>query len=364
MSSETPAKTWRVAFIGAGAIVKYAHIPNFKAIAGCELAAICDVAEARAQALATEFAIPAVYTDYKAMLAEIKPDITVVATPNIFHKEQALAAMHAGSHVLCEKPLAPTYADAVELFETASSLGKVLTPGTHYRFAPNMRICKQQMKAGFFGKIYATRTTWNRRSGIPGIGGWFTNRDLATGGVLLDLGVHALDRALYLMDYPRPVAVSGAMFAEFGPLGRGAGGWGMDAQGPRPAGNLRFDVDDMAWAMVRFDSGAVLHFQVAWASNFTNNFTLEVYGTEGGALVNENDQVELYTTLNGQEATVQVPLTAVAGLSSYGALAQNLVRHLNGDTEAEMVTPEQALVAVQIVDGIMRSAASGREVVL
>ena len=364
MSSMISSKPLRVAFIGAGAIVKYAHIPNFRAIPGCELAAICDVAEARAQALATEFSIPGLYTDYKAMLAEVKPDITVVASPNVFHKEQAIAALESGSHVLCEKPLAPTYADAVELFETAKRLGKVLTPGTHYRFAANMRICKQQSKAGFFGKIYAVRTTWNRRSGIPGIGGWFTNRDLATGGVLLDLGVHALDRALYLMDYPRPVAVSGAMFAEFGPLGRGAGGWGMDAQGPRPAGALRFDVDDMSWAMVRFENGAVLHFQVAWASNFNNNFTLEIYGTEGGALVNENDQVELYTSLNGQEATVQVPLSSAAGLSSYGALAQNLVRRVNGDTEAEIVTPEQALVAVEIVDAIMRSAQSGREVLL
>jgi predicted dehydrogenase len=358
----TAPKVWRVAFIGAGSIVKWAHVPNFAMVTNAESVAICDVNEERAALVAPDAGIPAVYGDYRRMLEEVRPDITVVATPNVFHKEMTLAALAVGSHVLCEKPLAPTLADAVEMFEAARLADRVLTVGTHYRFAPNMQTLRAQAKAGFFGKIYAIRTTWQRRSGIPGLGGWFTNRDLAAGGVLLDLGVHALDRALFLMDYPRPVSVTGMTFAEFGPRGKGAGGWGADAMmPPSTAGMPRFDVDDFAWAAVRFDTGTALLFQVAWASHFPELFSLELYGTEGGASLNQRDELELYTNLNGSDVNVTVPVQANAP-SSYTVLAQNLVRHLDGDPTADIVTPEQALVAVQIVDAIGQSAYTGAEV--
>lgn len=357
----TQTRTWRVAYIGAGAIVRYAHIPNFAAVPNAESVAICDVNEARAQALAALAGIPAVYTDYQRMLNEIHPDITVVATPNVFHREMSIAALAAGSNVLCEKPLAPTYTEAAEMFDAARVAGRVLTVGSHMRFNDNTQVARRQANAGFFGRIYASRTTWHRRSGIPGFGGWFTNRSLAAGGVLLDLGVHALDRALYIMDFPRPVTVSGAVFSEFGSRGRGVGGWGMDALQPLPVAQRRFDVEDMAWAFVRFETGAVLQFQVAWAANFPDFWTTEFFGTEGGALLEERDKVELYTSLNGADAVVTVPMPGVP-TSSYGKLAQNLVRHLDGDPTAEIVMPSQALVSVQIVDAISRSAQAGREV--
>ncbi len=358
----TQAKTWRVAYLGAGTIVKYAHIPNFQALANTESVAICDVDATRAGRLAEGAKIPGVYSDYRRLLDEVRPDITVVATPNVFHKEMALAALDAGSHVLCKKPLALTYADAAELFAAAAAKGLTLTVGTHFRFSAPMRLCKVQLEAGFFGRVYATRTVWHRRSGIPGMGGWFTNKDLAGGGSLLDIGVHALDRALFLMGYPKPVAVSGVKFAEFGPQGRGAGGWGMETA-PVTTGPKRFDVDDLAWAFVRFENGAVLQFQVAWAANYPDQFFTEVFGTDGGAYVGNNDKVELYRSLNGQDVNINVPLPNNPP-NSYAQLVQHFVRHLDGDASAEIITPEQALTSVQIIDAIGRSALSGREVVL
>jgi len=358
------SRKWRVAYVGAGAIVKYAHIPNFSALANTENVAICDVNEARAASLATEAGIPKVYTDYRAMLDEVQPDIAVIATPNVFHKEMALAALQAGAHVFCEKPLAPTYADAVALFDAARAAGRVLTVGTHYRFSAGMQALRIHARSGFFGKIYAIRTTWQRRAGIPGMGGWFTNRDLATGGVLLDLGVHALDRALCLMDYPRPTTVTGMTFAEFGPRGKGAGGWGMDAMQPASAprqGAPRFDVDDFAWAAVRFETGAALFFQVAWASHFPEFQSVEVFGNDGGAAWGDRDKLSLFTSLNGQDVNMDVPLPSHAP-SSYAVQVEHFVRHLEGDPAAEIVTPAQALVAVQIVEAIGRSAQSGQEV--
>src|SRR5690606_33738152 len=119
---------------------------------------------------------------------------------------------------LCEKPLALTYADGYEMYESADEKGLTLTVGTHYRWSAPMQAMKAHVNSGFFGEIYAARTVWQRRSGIPGYGSWFTNKDLAGGGSLLDIGVHALDRALYLMDYPKPVSVSGATYDKLGSL--------------------------------------------------------------------------------------------------------------------------------------------------
>lgn len=352
-------KTFRVAFIGAGTIVKLGHIPNFQRLPNVEAVAVCDVNEARAKALASDTGVPQAFTDYKEMLTTMRPDITVIATPNVLHKPMTIDALNAGSHVLCEKPLALTYADAQEMFATAKAHGLTLTVGTHYRFSDPVQMAKAHADAGFFGKIYAARTVWHRRSGIPGYGSWFTNKDLAGGGGLLDIGVHALDRALYIMDYPQPVTVSGALFSEFGPRGQGLGGWGSDIF--KPDANTRFDVDDLAWAFVRFANGSALQFQVSWAVHNADAFSVEIMGSEGGAYVGDRDKVELYTTLNGQKADIKLEMPRTPA-NSYQKFVENFVRHLAGDSSAEIVTPEQALTSVRIVDGIFRSAASGHEV--
>jgi predicted dehydrogenase len=351
----------RVAVIGAGSIAKYSHVPGFQRLPNCDVIAICDVNEARARQLADDTGVPQVFTDFDKLMATEKPDIVVVATPNVFHKPMTEAALKAGAHVLCEKPLAPTYDEAKAMFELAAAKGRVLSVGTHFRFTTPMQAAKAHVDGGFFGKIYAARTVWNRRSGIPGYGSWFTNKDLAGGGALLDIGVHTLDRALYLMGYPQPVSVSGAMFMEFGPRGRGLGGWGSDIFKPTPG--ARYDVDDMAVAFVRFAGGAVLQFQVAWASNYPETVVTELYGTEGGAQIGMRDKIELYQSLNGQDVNIQSSLPDDK-VGSYFRLIEHFARAIDGDKTADIPTPEQALVSVRIIDAIGRSAAEGREVVM
>lgn len=355
------SQTWRVAIIGAGTITQRVHIPVFQKQAETTVVAVCDVNQARAQAVAEDTGVANVYGDYETLLAEQQPNIVVVATPNVFHKPMAVAALEAGAHVLCEKPVALTYDDAQAMFAIAAARNRVLTVGTHFRFTAPMQAAKMHASHGFFGRIYAARTVWQRRSGIPGYGSWFTNCDLAGGGALLDIGVHTLDRALYIMDYPKPKRVTGAMFAEFGPRGLGLGGWGADIS--QSSANARFDVDDLAWAQVVFENGAVLQFQVAWAAHYPEIFTTELFGTEGGARIGGWDSVELYTMLNGMEVKIDTQPPAQKG-GSYDQLIANFVRRLNGDENADIVTPEQALVHVQIIDAITRSAAEGREIVL
>ena len=350
---------YRVAVIGAGSIAKYSHVPGFQRLPNCEVVALCDVNEARARDLAGATGVLGVYSDVDHMLAEQRPEIVVIATPNALHKPQAEAALRSGAHVLCEKPLALTYADAQAMFALAAAQERILTVGTHLRFSAPMQAAKAQVDAGFFGEIYAARTVWQRRNGIPGYGSWFTNHDLAGGGSLLDIGIHALDRALYLMGYPEPVTVSGASFAEFGPRGMGLGGWGSDIQKPAPG--ARYDVDDFSWAMVRFANGAVLTLQVAWASNFPEVLTTELYGTAGGGQISGWEGMELFTMLNGQEVSIRNQPPNDRG-SSYFKLIENFVQRIEGDASADIPTPQQALVDVRIIDAIMRSAVAGREV--
>lgn len=353
------SKTYRVAMIGAGQIIQIGHIPNFQGQPNATVEAICDVNEERAKAVAAEKGIPHTFTDYEVMLNEIKPDITVIATPNVFHKPMTMAALNAGSNVLCEKPLALTYADAKEMMDLAGDKGLVVNVGSHYRWSDAIRAAKQQADAGFYGDIYAARSVWHRRAGIPGFGSWFTRKDLAGGGCLLDIGIHALDRALFIMDYPTPVTVSGVTFSKLGTQGVGLGGWGADIAAADSGAT--FDVDDLSWALIRFENGSALQLQVSWAVNNEQQFVTEIFGTNGGAQVGDQDQVTLHTILNGQQADIELDV-ARSGASSYEHLTDNFVRHLEGDETAEIITPQQSLTSVKIIEGIFRSAKEGREV--
>jgi predicted dehydrogenase len=359
----TKAKQWRVGIIGAGTVVTYGHIPNFQSIDNVEVVALCDVNQARVQEVAAEHGIPHAYTDYREMLTKDAPDIVVVATPNIFHKPMTLDALNAGAHVLCEKPMALHYADAEEMMAMAKEKGLVLTVGTHYRYSDPVQACKAHVDDGFLGKVYAARTSWQRRHGIPGYGSWFTNQEMAGGGALLDIGIHALDRALYLMGYPKPVRVVGATFAEFGPRGEGLFGWGVDGI-DRGVQGVRFDVDDLTWAQVQFEDGSVLHLNVAWATHAPEEFRTQLYGTEGGMLLDGFDKYMLYQDLNGKPVDITPEPPYGSGVSSYRRLVENFVRHLDGDPDAELIPPEEALIGARIIDGILRSAESGREVAL
>ncbi|MEM7531277.1 MAG: Gfo/Idh/MocA family oxidoreductase [Chloroflexota bacterium] len=347
----------RVAFIGAGKIIQVGHIPSFQGLDNVETVAVCDINLDRAKEVAAEKGVAAAYDDYEKMLTEVQPDITVIATPNIFHKPMTIAALNAGSHVLCEKPLALTYEDAKEMMDTAAANDLALHVGTHYRWNAPMQVCKRHVDGGFFGDIYAAKTTWHRRSGIPGFGSWFTRKNLAGGGCLLDIGIHAIDSALYLMGYPNPVTVSAVTFSKMGTQGIGLGGWGADIH--NPGEGVVFDVDDLAWGLVRFDNGATLIVQISWAVQHAEEYMTQILGDKGGASVG-TQTVDLYTHLNGQTVDIQAPVPRMP--DSYPTLIKHFVDYVGGNEDAPIVTARESLIDVQIVDGMFRSAQEGREV--
>ena len=361
----------RVAIVGGGFITVRGHIPAIQRHPETELAALVEVNPERGRALAAQFGIPALFTDYDQMLREVQPDLVIIATPNVFHAPMTIAALDAGAHVLCEKPMALSLADGQAMLAAAHRANRVLTIGLHNRFRPEMEMMKRIIDEGQLGRVYYAKASMLRRRGIPGFGSWFTNRDLAGGGALMDIGVHMVDLALWMMGNPRPVSVTGVTYSEFGPRRRALGTWGSDAPaaGAVIPENARFDVDDLAAGIVRFANGATLMVDVSWAAYVAAEERLQVLGSEAGADVFVTERMaptqtplKIYHDMAGRPAeTYPVLPPSLPEDNPYTLQFNALVRHLRHGGPLR-VLPEQALDVTAVLVALQESAATGRSV--
>lgn len=355
-----PAKL-RVGIVGTGFIATRAHLPAFQHHPQTEVVALCDVNEDRARGVAEKFGVPQVFSDYRQMLQTADLDLVTVCTPNALHAPVTIAALEAGAHVLCEKPMAITTADAKAMAAAAGRTGRKLTIGFHNRFLPPSQALKDFVDQGFLGEIYYARVSLLRRTGIPGYGSWFTNKDLAGGGGLIDIGVHGLDLALWFMGHPRPVSVVGVAYSEFGPRRKGLGGWGSDIY----EGQQRCDVDDLAAAMVRFEDGAALTIEATWAGYSRSGQILQFFGREGGAELSMSyregeSPLRLFTDLHERPVEITPSLDRPSA-SAHDRQLETFVRSIIHGEELR-TTPQQGVLVTRIIEGIYRSAATGREV--
>ena len=283
----------RIGVVGAGGIAA-AHLQSIGPKVGARAVAIADVNVAAARERAEKAGIPAVYEDYRDLIADPQVDAVLVCVPNFLHAPVSIAALKAGKHVLCEKPMATTVADARQMVEVAKANQRTLMLGQHYRYIAEVRKAKELIAQGVLGRIYFAKTGWIRRKGIPGWGSWFTQKERSGGGCLIDIGVHMLDVAWYLMGSPAPERVLGATFAEFGPKRRGLGGWGTrNDQGT-------FDVEDLASAIVRFRTGSALTVDVSWAAHHPDKIWLHLMGEKGGITLFDGP-LTVYTEENGEQ---------------------------------------------------------------
>lgn len=265
----------KIGIIGTGGIATTAHIPGYQQ-AGAEVVAVMNRTRERGEQTAERFGIPRVYETVEAMLQNEALDAVSVCTPNALHKEQVIQALEAGCHVLCEKPPGISEAEAVEMLQAAKRAEKTLHYGFHYRHRADTVLLKRMIADGELGMIYATTALALRRRGIPGWG-VFTNKELQGGGALLDIGVHMLDLALYLMGYPKPTEVIGHVGQYLGNRP------GVGLLGEWDAST--FSVDDTARAMVKFETGASLQLDVSYMANIEQKDTMRVEcrGTHAGA---------------------------------------------------------------------------------
>lgn len=339
----------RMGVIGVG--MGRAHAKGYQSHPGSELVALCDVDGIRLAAAAAELGVPQTYTDAGRMFREAGLDAVSIAVPNKFHAPLTVAALERGLHVLCEKPMARTVKEAGRMLAAARKARRNLMINFSFRFSDMSYALKQQVDAGVVGEIYFGRTVWHRRRGLPGFGGWFGNRDLAGGGPLIDLGVHRLDLALWLMGYPEPVVVTGSTYD---PIARRLA---REQQ-------KEFSVEDLGCGLIKFANGATLILEASWALNINENeqMVTSLYGTKGG-LVQRNVTggyqfiAELYTEEDGNLFTKVLDRRLVQAPQSYHEFVNSIL-----EKREPMATGEQGLKVMKILEGIYRSAATGREV--
>ncbi len=273
--------TVKIGIVGAGAIGSV-HAKTCKRM-GVPVLGIADLSAKAGQALANAEGIPQVTTNPAEMFANPEIDAVIIGVPNKFHKEVAMAALKAGKDVLLEKPMAMSVAECREINKLVKQKKRVLQMGFTNRYAPVSQTAKAFVDAGDLGKVYHAKANIYRRRGIPGLGGWFTTKAISGGGPLIDVGVHIIDLALFMMDFPKPLRVSGKVYANFGPRMKNYVYESMWAGPPKLDG--KFDVEDSAHALVRFEGGLTMEINAAWAGNFPENSVQNLmgfFGDKGG----------------------------------------------------------------------------------
>ena len=272
------AQRLRVGVIGAG--IGAMHLAAYRQLPRVEIVAIAGLDDDRVRQVAAEYSVPQTYREYEQLLATPGIDAVSVCLPNALHAPVSIAALRAGKHVLVEKPLSRNPIEAHTIIDAAHESGHVLMVSFDKRYRGDVQWIKHYIESGALGQIYYAKAHWMRRAGIPRLGSWFVSKEQAGGGPLIDLGVHVLDIAMYLMGEPRPLAVSANTYAEFGP--RGLKGWNLRGQ----VSNERrpYEVEDLATAFIRLEGGATLLLEASWATHSSagDDFGVTLYGTEGG----------------------------------------------------------------------------------
>jgi len=339
-----------IGIIGVG--IGHLHIQGYVKCPEAQVLAVCDVNEERARRVAAEFGIPHVFTDYEEMLELDDIDAVSVCTPNYLHAPITIAAFEAGKHIICEKPLAITPEEGEAMVAAGKRAGKLFMTAFNNRFRGDTQVLKKFVEQGELGEIYYAKTGWLRRRGIPGMGGWFTTKSKSGGGPLIDLGVHVLDLTLWLMGNPKAVTVTGSTYAKFGQYGKGMGTWGTAEE------SGKCDVEDLAAAFIRLNTGATVVLETSWASNVGRDVVYTtLMGTKGGADV---DPLRVYTEMHGAlvDVTPSYP-------NQSGHLME--IKHfvdciVNG--KEPISTGEHGLEVTRILDAIYKSAEQGREIAL
>ena len=352
MKNKSRRPVYRVAVIGAGAIGQD-HLASFRLHPAAQVVAIAEVSPKRGREAADRFGIPEVVTDYRVLLARADIDVVSIALPNYLHAAVALDALRAGKHVMLDKPMATNARDGAKLVAEARKRRLLFMVGQNFRFAAETQTAKQLVERGTLGDVYHAKTSWLRRAGIPRIGSWFTQKRFAGGGCTYDIGVHALDRCLYLLGEFDAAAVSGQTFSKFGPRGLGNGSWGRSEIDP----GAKFDVDDLSIALIKLRSGRTVLLEASWAAHAptTDANATQLFGTEAGLLL---PPVQLFRQTRGGYTSEAVdPLPPLVNTNRM----VHFIDCLLGKAKP-LVKPAESLAVQKILDAIYVSAATGREV--
>ena len=356
-------KKIRVGIIGCGGIANSKHMPSLKREPRVEMVAFCDIIEERAQKAVTDFGVEGAkaYTDYKEMLKDESIDVVHVLTPNRSHGPCTVDALYAGKHVLCEKPMAKTAEDARAMLKAAKETGKILSIGYQNRYRKDSVYLKKAIERGDLGEIYFAKAHAVRRRAVP-TWGVFTNEYEQGGGSLIDIGTHALDLTLWMMDNYKPKAVLGAAFHKLGKQTETGNAWGdWDTE--------NFTAEDSCFGMITMENGACIMLESSWALNTLQEGEARttLCGTKAGADMqdglrfNKADLGVLQTIRPSLDGKGVAFFDANSGPSSSDIECKTFYDAVIDGKEL-IVKPEQALVVTEILEAIYESNKTGKAV--
>ena len=352
----------KIGIIGCGGIANGKHLPAIKQLGRAEIAAFCDLIPERARKAKEEYGTEdsKVFTDYKELLAMDEIEPVYVLTPNRSHSVISIDAMRAGKHVMCEKPMAKTYAEAKAMADTARETGRILTIGYQNRYRPDSLYLKRACENGELGEIYYARAHAIRRRAVP-TWGVFLNEYEQGGGPLIDIGTHALDLTLWEMDNYEPEMAVGSVYKKLGDQTETANAWGdWDRE--------QFTVEDSAFGFVRMKNGATIFLEASWALNSldVDEAKTSLCGTKAGADMKDGLRIN---KVKYNKQVIEKPELSAGGVDFYSGasvkpeiLEQEVFMNAVTKGEELVVKPEQACVVTRILEAIYESGKTGKPV--
>ncbi|MBP3961871.1 Gfo/Idh/MocA family protein [Paenibacillus lignilyticus] len=352
----------RVGIIGCGGIANGKHLPSLAQVKDAEIVAFCDIIVEKAEQAKAKYGTEEakVYSDYKLLLQDASIDVIHVCTPNDSHAVISIDALEAGKHVLCEKPMAKTAADARKMLEVAKRTGKKLSIGYNNRYRADSRYLKEACDAGELGEIYFAKAHAIRRRAVP-TWGVFLDEEKQGGGPLIDIGTHALDLVLWMMDNYKPKVVLGRAYHKLSQNENAANAWG-------PWDPKQFTVEDSAFAMITMENGATVILESSWALNSleVDEAKVSLSGTKAGA--DMKDGLRFNGEHNSRLYVNKVELNS-GGVAFYEGASETAevleasmwIDAVKNDKET-FVKPEQALVVSEILEAIYESSRTGKAV--
>lgn len=352
----------KIGIIGCGGIANGKHMPSLAKLDNVEMVAFCDIIIDKAVRAMGMYGNDdsKIYEDYKEMLKDESIDIIHVLTPNRSHSEISIAALEAGKNVMCEKPMAKTYVEAVKMCEVAEKTGKKLSIGYQNRQTPEAQHLKNACVRGDLGEVYYAKAHAIRRRAVP-TWGVFLNEFEQGGGPLIDIGTHALDLTLWMMDNYKPKYVVGNTYHKLSGKENAANAWG-------PWDPAEFTVEDSAFGFITMENGATIVLESSWALNSLDvgEAQTTLCGTEGGADMKDGLRFngeqfgDLYQT-KAELGSGGVAFYDGASESPADREARLWIDAILNDTDP-IVMPRQALVVSQILEAIYESAETGKPV--